>query len=64
MIQIEKLIPRGFGIGTDDDGRKGFFWNALPGEIVTKYDITKQKSHYFEAIDEKIENPSKRRRSD
>ena len=58
MIQIEKLIPGGFGLGTDEDGRKGFFWNALPGEIVTEYDITKQKPHYFEAIATKVEKIS------
>ena len=60
-IKIEKLVPGGQGIATADNGKKGFFWNALPGEIVTEYTITKKKSHYFEAIAEKIENPSKRR---
>ncbi|MBQ8992021.1 hypothetical protein IJ090_01130, partial [Candidatus Saccharibacteria bacterium] len=42
-------------------GIKGFFWNALPGETVTEYEITKKKSHYFEAVALKIENPSDRR---
>ena len=60
-IKIEKLIPGGQGIGNAEDGKKGFFWNALPGEIVTKYKITKAKSHYFEAIAEEIENPSPHR---
>ena len=60
-ILIEKLVPGGQGIGTSEDGKKGFFWNALPGETVTKYTITKNKSHYFEAIAEEIENPSEHR---
>ena len=60
-ITIEKLVPGGQGIGVDENGKKGFFWNALPGEIVTKYRITKNKSHYFEAIAEEIENPSAHR---
>ena len=57
-ITIEKLVPGGQGIGIDENGKKGFFWNALPGEIVTKFRITKNKSHYFEAIAEEIESPS------
>ncbi len=60
-ITIEKLVPGGQGIGVDENGKKGFFWNALPGEIVTEYRITKNKSHYFEAIAEEIENPSAHR---
>lgn len=60
-ITIEKLVPGGQGIGVDENGKKGFFWNALPGETVTKYRITKNKSHYFEAIAEEIENPSPHR---
>lgn len=60
-IFIEKLVPGGQGIGVDENGKKGFFWNALPGETVTKYTITKNKSHYFEAIAEEIENPSAHR---
>ena len=60
-ITIEKLVPGGQGIGVDENGKKVFFWNALPSEIVTKYRITKNKSHYFEAIAEEIENPSAHR---
>ncbi len=59
MIKIDKIIPGGQALGTYDDGRKIFFWNALPGETITDYEITKQKSHYLEAIATKIENPSK-----
>ena len=59
MIKIEKIIPGGQALGTDIDGKKIFFWNALPGEEVIEYEITKKKSHYLEAIATKVENPSK-----
>lgn len=58
MVKVEKIIPGGQALGTLEDGRKIFFWNALPGEIVTDYQTTKQKSHYLEAIATKIESPS------
>lgn len=58
MIRVEKVIPGGMSLGTAADGRKIFFWNALPGEVVTNHQITKQKSHYFEAIATEIEYPS------
>lgn len=58
MITVEKFIPGGYALGTDESGKKGFFWNAIPGEIVTDFKITKNKSSYFEAIVTKIENPS------
>ena len=58
---IEKLIPGGMGLSTDADGRKVFFWNALPGETIVKYNITKHKSHYSEAIATEIQNPSPHR---
>ena len=61
MITIEKIIPGGQALGTMEDGKKAFFWNALPNEIVTEYNITKQKSHYLEAIATKIEYPSPHR---
>ena len=61
MVKVEKIIPGGQALGTLEDSRKIFFWNTLPGEIVTEYDITKQKSHFVEAIAAKIENPSKLR---
>ena len=59
MIKIEKVIPGGQGLGTGGDGKKIFFWNALPGETVTEYTVTKNKSHYQEAIATKISYPSK-----
>ena len=61
MIEVEKLIPGGMSLGTMDDGRKIFFWNALPSETVVEYEITKRKSNYYEAIATKIDNPSSHR---
>lgn len=61
MIRVLKMIPGGQSMGVLDDGRKIFFWNALPGEDVVEYRITKKKSHYVEAVAEKIENPLKYR---
>ena len=60
-VQIDKLIPGGQALGTLPDGKKAFFWNALPGETVEEYIITKKKSHYIEAIATKISNPSPHR---
>ena len=58
MVKCEKFIPGGFALGTANDGKKCFFWNALPGEIVTEYKITKNKPSYLEAIATTISNPS------
>ncbi len=58
MIKVEKIIPGGQALGTHEDGRKIFFWNALPGEIITEYNITKKKSHYYEAVATRISHPS------
>lgn len=63
MVKIDKIIPGGQALGTHDDGRKIFFWNALPGEHILEYDITKQKSNYYEAIATKIGNSSPHRRN-
>lgn len=60
-VLIEKLIPGGQALGTLADGKKAFFWNALPGETVEEYRVTKKKSHYIEAVATKISNPSKHR---
>lgn len=59
MIKVEKFIPGGFALGTSPEGKKMFFWNALPGETVTDFQITKNKSSYAEAIATAISNPSK-----
>ena len=58
MIKIEKIVPGGEGLGTDENGKKVFFWNALPGEEVLEYSIAKKKSHYNKATATKIANPS------
>lgn len=60
-VKIDKLIPGGQALGTLSDGKKAMLWNALPGEIVTDFKITKNKSHYLEGIAIKIEQPSERR---
>lgn len=57
-VFVEKFIPGGQALGTLADGRKIFFWNALPGETVTEFEITKKKSHYVEAVATAIKNPS------
>ena len=61
MVQIDKIIPGGEALTTLEDGKKAFFWNALPGEIVENYHITKNKSSYLEAIATTISQPSKYR---
>ncbi len=58
MIKIEKIIPGGMALGTNSDGKKFFFWNALPGEQVEEFKITKNKSNFTEAIATKISSPS------
>lgn len=60
-VRIDKLTPTGQGIGTMEDGKKGFFWNTLPGETTVEYEIVKEKAHYVEAISMKTERPSTRR---
>ena len=61
MIKVDKIVPGGQSIATDETGKKVFFWNALPGETVTDFKITKNKSNFTEAIATSIENPSKHR---
>ena len=58
-VKIDRLVPGGQGIGTLENGQKIFLWNALPGETVTEFTVTKKKSKYLEGIAEKItdENP-------
>lgn len=58
MIKVEKIIPGGQALATLEDGKKAFFWNALPGEEVLEYQITKNKSHYLEAIATSVTNHS------
>lgn len=61
MIKIEKMIPGGMALGNLEDGKKAFFWNALPGEIVEEYETTKNKSHYIEAIATKTSHQNSHR---
>jgi len=61
VIKIEKIIPGGEALATMPDGKKIFFWNALPGEEVLEYEITKSKSKFAKAIATKIANQSARR---
>lgn len=61
MTHVDKIIPGGCSLGTTDDGKKIFFWNALPGEDVLEYSVTKNKSHYIEAIATKVANQSPHR---
>lgn len=58
MIKIEKIIPGGEALGQTKEGKKIFFWNALPGEVVEEYQITKSKSRFTRAIATKILEPS------
>lgn len=60
-ISVEKLIPGGQGLATLPDGKKIFLWNALPGEIVTKIEVTKSKSSFAEGIALEIAQPSTHR---
>lgn len=60
-VTIDKLIPGGQAIGTLADGKKAMLWNALPGEVVTEFQLTKNKSHYLEGVATKIEQASERR---
>ncbi|MBQ6414412.1 class I SAM-dependent RNA methyltransferase [Candidatus Saccharibacteria bacterium] len=61
MIRVEKIIPGGQALGTNQEGKKVFFWNALPGEEVADYTVTKNKFHYTEAIATTINHPSPHR---
>ena len=58
MVKVDKIIPGGRALGTLDDGKKIFLWNALPSETVLEYQVTKNKSHYIEAIATDLTNYS------
>lgn len=60
-VRIEKLIPGGQALGTLESGKKVMLWGALPGEVVTKWQTTKNKSSYIEGIAEDISEPSSER---
>ena len=61
MTRVEKMIPGGMGLGIDESGKKVFFWNALPDELIEDFQVVKNKSHYTEAIATKIKEPSEHR---
>lgn len=58
MLKVKKFIPGGQALATLKNGKKIFLWNALPGEEVVEYRITKDKSSYSEGIATKIKSPS------
>ncbi len=60
-IEIEKLIPGGQALGTLENGKKIMLWGTLPGEIVTKVRVTKEKSSYCEGVAEEIAQKSEQR---
>lgn len=60
-IYVEKIIPGGEALGQLKNGKKIFFWNALPKETVINYQIIKNKSNYTEAIATEIADISKYR---
>ena len=57
-VKIDKLIPGGFGLGTMKEGKKCLLLNSLPGEIVTEFSVTKNKSSYCEGIANKFDSIS------
>ncbi len=61
MLRVEKIIPGGFGLVTNENGKKGFLWNTLPGELVSDFKVTKNKSSYFEGIATEIKENSPHR---
>ena len=56
-IHLDKIVGGGQALGTLADSRKCFVWGGLPGETVTVR-ITKQKSHFVEAIVKEVVSPS------
>jgi 23S rRNA (uracil1939-C5)-methyltransferase len=46
-VRIEKLVHGGQAMGTLDEGRKVFVWNALPGELAN-VEVFKSKKDYAE----------------
>ena len=60
FAKIEKLVPGGQGLGTLEDGKKAFVWNALPGEMV-EFNVTKDKRSYCEGVAYHVFNCNERR---
>ena len=68
-IMITEFATTGQGIGILESnlqinsqnysqykGIKVFLWNTIPGETITKFEITRQKSHFIEGIATEIKN--------
>lgn len=60
-IRIEKIIPGGQALGTLENGKKIFLWDALPGELVLKTELTKERPSYAEGIAVEVEDGSPER---
>ena len=60
-VTIGQLIPGGQALTTLASGKKAMLWNALPGEVVAEFTVTKDKSHYLEGIATKFSQTSERR---
>lgn len=60
-IRIEKLIPGGQALGALADGKKIMLWGALPGEIVTRVRVTKEKPSFVEGIATEVAQTSTQR---
>jgi len=57
-IKIKKLIPGGQALATLENGKKIMLWGALPGEVVSRVRVTKEKSSFVEGIAEEIAEQS------
>lgn len=60
-VRVTKIIPGGQALGELSDGKKVMLWNALPGELISAWEVAKSKSHYVEGIATTIREPSARR---
>ena len=60
-LKIEKITPTGQGIGTLENGKKIFLWNALPGEKIKSYNLLKSKNSFDEGVALSFEETSKNR---
>ena len=57
-ITIEKIATTGQGIARLENGKKIFLWNALPGEEISKYRLTKRKNSFDEGVATEIKKSS------
>lgn len=59
-LKLDKIVGGGQALGTNEDGRKVFAWNGLPGETVT-IQVTKKKSKMLEGVVTDVMSPSEQR---